>query len=88
MNRGGFLKRLFTIPFAVKAIAKKEEQGLPKDKDGFYITKKEFEQEVRKREYDRSFRGITISSPDYLGSTYCQSTLSAQSYMTTFFRTW
>jgi len=61
MKRSNFLKGLFALPFAVKAVTK--EEALPKDKDGFYITKKEFEKEVREREVNNSFSGITMSVP-------------------------
>jgi len=63
MKRSNFLKGLLGLPFAVKAITK--EEGLPKDKDGFYLDKREFEKEVRTREMKKDFSRVTISMPLY-----------------------
>lgn len=40
MKRSNFFKALFVVPLVVKELI---NPSLPKDKDGFYIDKKDFE---------------------------------------------
>lgn len=58
MKRSNFFKALFVVPLVAKELI---NPSLPKDKDGFYIDKKDFEKEVRERvPFNKLGSGITI----------------------------
>lgn len=66
MKRSNFFKALFGVPLIAKELV---SSALPKDKDGFYIDKKEFENEVRDRvPYSKLGNGITIYDTNYMSA--------------------